>query len=371
MPVDLPQTSPELLGDGVLLSPWEEADLPRILELADDPATREFSGSLRSVATIDDARRWMSDRTGPGRVDLAVRDVATRALIGRTGLHRFDDDIPSAEIGYGVLPSHRRRGVATAAVTTLARWGFEELGLRRVELLHDLANTASCRVAVAAGFVHEGVERAAMAYGNGDGVVRDLHRHARLATDPPGPAEPVPVPLTVPVLAGAGLRLRAWGDADGDAYLRGMTHPSTARWNPRPPAGPDDARRALERTRRRARSGEAVAWAVTERAVVVGAVSLRSINRVDRFTTASYWTMPDARGRGVAPRALGLVTAYAFDAADGLALNRVQLQHAVMNLASCRVATKAGFELEGTQRQSCLLVEGFVDEHLHARVREL
>jgi [ribosomal protein S5]-alanine N-acetyltransferase len=52
----------------------------------------------------------------------------------------------------------------------------------------------------------------------------------------------------------------------------------------------------------------------------------------------------------------------------GLGLHRVQLQHAVDNAASCRVATKAGFALEGTQRGSCLLAEGFVDEHLHARV---
>ena len=35
--------------------------------------------------------------------------------------------------------------------------------------------------------------------------------------------------------------------------------------------------------------------------------------------------------------------------------------------ASCRVAAKAGFALEGTLRESNLLAEGFADTHLHAR----
>ena len=43
-------------------------------------------------------------------------------------------------------------------------------------------------------------------------------------------------------------------------------------------------------------------------------------------------------------------------------------QLAVLSRACCRVAEKAGFALEGTQRGSCLLATGYVDEHLHARV---
>jgi len=59
-----------------------------------------------------------------------------------------------------------------------------------------------------------------------------------------------------------------------------------------------------------------------------------------------YGVHPDARGNGVAGRALGLM----FDwlcSADGPAQARVQLDHSVENPASCRVALTAGFAREG------------------------
>ncbi|MEW2435901.1 GNAT family protein [Streptomyces caniferus] len=40
------------------------------------------------------------------------------------------------------------------------------------------------------------------------------------------------------------------------------------------------------------------------------------------------------------------------------------------NPASCRVATKAGFRLEGTMRSALLHADGWHDEHLHARVQD-
>ncbi len=363
-PVAVPSTAPEVLGDGVLLSAWEEGDLPAVLEIADDPATRRWSGSLRQVHSLDDARRWMAERSGPDRVDWAVRDPRTRALIGRTGLRGFRDGPATAELGYGVHPAHRRRGVAVAAATAATRWAVDELGLHRIQLAHALGNLASCAVAALAGFRYEGTERSALDHD--DGPPHDMHRHARLATDPPGPAEPGPVPLVVPVLAGDGLRLRPWCEDDATAYLRGVGHPSAARWSPHePPRTVDDGRRRLEQARRRALDGQSLSWAVEESGTVVGAMTLRSINRIDMWATASYWVLPEARGRGVAPRALRLASTHAFEV---LGLHRVQLQHAVENAASCRVAEKAGFALEGTQRGSCLLAEGFVDEHLHARV---
>jgi RimJ/RimL family protein N-acetyltransferase len=68
----------------------------------------------------------------------------------------------------------------------------------------------------------------------------------------------------------------------------------------------------------------------------------------------------------VAGRALGAVAAFAYSDLDVV---RLELYHAVDNAASCRVADKAGFRLEGTLRQSYRYSDGDLhDEHLHARL---
>ncbi|GEL99270.1 hypothetical protein CTE05_28170 [Cellulomonas terrae] len=51
-------------------------------------------------------------------------------------------------------------------------------------------NPASCRVATAAGFAAEGIERAKLRYGSDR---YDVETHARLSTDPRPPVELVPI----------------------------------------------------------------------------------------------------------------------------------------------------------------------------------
>ena len=60
-----------------------------------------------------------------------------------------------------------------------------------------------------------------------------------------------------------------------------------------------------------------------------------------------YWLFAGARGRGVATRAVCLLTAWAFDA---LALARLQITVHERNIASQRVAEKNGYVREGVMR---------------------
>jgi RimJ/RimL family protein N-acetyltransferase len=65
-----------------------------------------------------------------------------------------------AEIGYWTAAAERRRGVASAAVVALTTWAFEHFGpegLKRIELIHQQDNLASCRVALKSGYALTGM----------------------------------------------------------------------------------------------------------------------------------------------------------------------------------------------------------------------
>jgi hypothetical protein len=59
-----------------------------------------------------------------------------------------------------------------------------------------------------------------------------------------------------------------------------------------------------------------------------------------------YWTAAQARGRGVAPRAVEALTGWAFDAPGADGLEQLELLHQVDNPTSCRVAHKSGYDLD-------------------------
>jgi RimJ/RimL family protein N-acetyltransferase len=66
-------------------------------------------------------------------------------------------------------------------------------------------------------------------------------------------------------------------------------------------------------------------------------------------TEVGYWVAAEARGRGLCPRAVSLVSRWLI-AEHGV--ERVQLRADVENVPSRRVAEKAGFTQEGVLRSS-------------------
>ena len=53
---------------------------------------------------------------------------------------------------------------------------------------------------------------------------------------------------------------------------------------------------------------------------------------------------------------------------DVIGLHRIWLVHSAQNVASCRVADRAGFTAEGTMRDQARHADGWHDMHLHARL---
>jgi RimJ/RimL family protein N-acetyltransferase len=74
-------------------------------------------------------------------------------------------------IGYWVAAPSRGAGVCTRALRLLSRWAFDDLELRRLELITDPDNVASQRVAEKVGYRREGVMRSHLLHP--DGRLRD------------------------------------------------------------------------------------------------------------------------------------------------------------------------------------------------------
>lgn len=106
-------------------------------------------------------------------------------------------------------------------------------------------------------------------------------------------------------------------------------------------------------------------WAVTQNGRLAGRVGLRTMDPESGQAEVAYWVIPHARRRGIATRAVGALSSWAFDTAG---FHRLDLRHSVRNAASCRAALRCGFVVEGIARSSALHPDGWHDMHLHARI---
>ena len=114
--------------------------------------------------------------------------------------------------------------------------------------------------------------------------------------------------------------------------------------------------------------GSGAQWVIIDavEGKLLGTISLFKIDTHSSSAETGYRVAPWARGQGVATTALTSVADWAFGT---LGLTRVQLMHGLENPASCRVAEKSGFRLEGELRSSYRYGDGELhDEHLHARL---
>ncbi|MHA7961355.1 GNAT family N-acetyltransferase [Streptomyces sp. L500] len=182
-----------LTAGGLLLRPLRESDEPAVAEaLRDADILRWAAGHATVQAPVHErAAVWLGPRTAgwaAGDAYFAITDGTTGEFHGALGVREINRLPDQAVVGYWVTPRSRGRGAARTALDAAARWALAApedggLGLHRIALDHVLANVASCRVAVAAGFRLEGVMRDF--FKEPSGRRHDAHLHARLATDRP------------------------------------------------------------------------------------------------------------------------------------------------------------------------------------------
>ena len=113
--------------------------------------------------TIKETRKWLKthpkSRKKGIEYNFAIFNAKDGSFLGGCWLSRIDDINKLADLGYWVRTGYTGRGVASAATLLLAKWGFKELKLNRIEILVATGNKPSLRVAEKVGAHREGVMR--------------------------------------------------------------------------------------------------------------------------------------------------------------------------------------------------------------------
>ncbi len=178
----IPLPDPPLADPEVLLRPWTIADVPAVTAACQDREIPRWT-VVPEKYTERDATEFITtrepDRAAGRELSLAVVDHDDE-LLGAIGMSNFDWRDRKGEVGYWMAQAARGRGAGTRALVLLSRWAIERLGLERLELLANPVNEASQRLAVRAGFTHEGTLRR---FRTRNGAREDLTMFSLLAED--------------------------------------------------------------------------------------------------------------------------------------------------------------------------------------------
>lgn len=161
----------------------------------------ELNAAIRE--TWDDLHEWMPWAVGRPTVEDSEETVrrahakfvqredlmllcflkGTGTIVGGSGLHRIDWQVPSFDIGYWCRARFRRQGYVTEAAGAIADFAVRELGARRVTIKCDAENVRSAAIPRRLGFVHEATLRRNRRH-HLSGELRDTLVFARVVEDP-------------------------------------------------------------------------------------------------------------------------------------------------------------------------------------------
>jgi RimJ/RimL family protein N-acetyltransferase len=165
----------------IRLEPFARDHLDALGEMLGDPEVLRFTRVPEPVPA-GFAESWFGryerGRADGTRMNFAILEGPESRFAGFAVAPVIGTEAATAELGYGVAGWARGRGVATAALRELTT--FTELGMVRLELLIDVDNAGSQRVAENCGYLFEGVLRSVYVK---PGRRTDTQIWSRLATD--------------------------------------------------------------------------------------------------------------------------------------------------------------------------------------------
>jgi len=154
----------------LLLRPFEAGDAFDVARMAGDSRLSDTLFELPRPYHVDDALAWIgshaAERDKGRRHTFAICLRTDATLVGAIALRPVDRSSIRANLGYWTGVEHWSRGYASEAARAIIAFGFDAVGIERIEAIHLVRNPASGRVMRNAGMRREATLRA---------YVRDPH----------------------------------------------------------------------------------------------------------------------------------------------------------------------------------------------------
>jgi RimJ/RimL family protein N-acetyltransferase len=176
------------------------------------------------------------------------------------------------------------------------------------------------------------------------------------------------MPLSEPILADEVITLRRPAERDLDAITAACQDPEIPRFTRiRSPYTRADAEEFVRASSDQWDDGSSASFVVADRSTdtLLGAMGVMRLTEARDVAEVGYWVAAEARGCGIATRALRLVSRWAV---LDLGLRRLELMTRVDNHASQAVATRAGFTREGLLRSYLTLGCGLSDVFMFSMI---
>lgn len=175
---------PVLTTERLILRKMKLSDAQDLFAYAQDPQVSrhvlwEAHTSVRQSRQFLRMARRQYRRGQPCSWAITLKDSGR--MIGTIGFMWLNTDWLSAEVGYSLSREYWNQGLMTEALRAVIAFGFDTLGLQRIEAQHTLGNPASGRVMQHVGMQYEGTLRQRV---KNKGKYQDVKLFAILRTDP-------------------------------------------------------------------------------------------------------------------------------------------------------------------------------------------
>ncbi len=149
------------VDENISLEFLEEIHAESMLNVVNDNRQylKEWLPWVDNMQTVDNFKNYISDskKRAADKTDFGFAIIIDKNIVGRIGMHYINQQNKMGEIGYWLAGGMQGKGIVTKCCQAVAKFGFNELGLNRIEIKCGVGNHRSRAIAEKLKFKEEGI----------------------------------------------------------------------------------------------------------------------------------------------------------------------------------------------------------------------